>query len=627
LDFGFGILVAGRARSVFIGGFSVMISDKDLLSRQQARQLAQKAKEASRILAGFSQNQIDTVIDAVASAADQEAEILAKMAHEETTYGKTSDKIIKNRFASRDVYRFIQPLRTVGIIGEDSQRKILMVAEPVGVVAAIIPSTNPTSTAIYKVLISLKGRNSIVISPHPSAKKCICHAAEVMTRAAIAAGAPEGTINCMTDVSQEGTQELMQDRNVGVILATGGMGIVRLAYSCGKPAFGVGPGNVPALIERSANIPKAVRDVVTGTTFDNGTLCSSEQSIVCESSIKDQVVEELRKLKAHFLSEQEAIAIAKVVVTPTFGVSPRAVGKPAAYIAQLAGFQVPQDTSVLVAPLKGVGKEYPLSIEKLSPILALYDLPDFSAALETCIKLIRFGGMGHTMSIHSTNDDLIREAAIRVPVFRLIVNSPSTHGSVGLTTGLDPAMTLGCGAVGGNITSDNISPMHLINIKRVAYEIRPAQQVHYSGSFTQSSHDPVQNVTRPFGSLEEKIAGFLDQKGFSRTITTSKPPEPVQTAPAPPAQKKTGPTPVSFGEHKLHPIHPPKTTILANPQVSVNPGTQSNPQIIGPVDFVCEDDVRKALAARKIIAIHKKTIITPAAKDLAFNQNLFKKID
>ncbi len=299
-----------------------------------------------------------------------------------------------------------------------------------GVVAAVLPSTNPTSTAIYKIFISVKGRNSIVLSPHPSAKRCICHAADVMMRAAAAAGAPEGTITCMTDVSQEGTQELLMDRNVSVILATGGMGIVRLAYSCGKPAFGVGPGNVPALIEKSANVTKAVRDILTGKTFDNGLLCSSEQALVCENAVKEQVLVELRKSNVYFLNEAEIQAVGKVVITPTFGVSPKIVGKPAPFIASQAGIQVPSDTRVLLAPLKGVGKEFPLSLEKLSPVLAFYEASDFNAAVELCIRLVRFGGMGHTMSIHSSNRDLILEAGIRIPVFRMIVNSPSTHGSI-----------------------------------------------------------------------------------------------------------------------------------------------------------------------------------------------------
>ncbi|HSP07026.1 MAG TPA: aldehyde dehydrogenase family protein [Acidobacteriota bacterium] len=603
-----------------------MLSDKDLLSRQQARQLAQKAKDASEILATFSQSQIDAVIDAIAQAADREAETLARMAHEETGYGRISDKVIKNHLASRQVYRFIRPLKTVGVIDEDKERKILMIAEPVGVVAAILPSTNPTSTAIYKTLISVKGRNAIVLSPHPAAKKCICHAADVMAKAAVAAGAPEGTISCLTDVSSEGTQELMRDRNVNVILATGGMGIVRLAYSCGKPAFGVGPGNVPSFIERSANVAKGVSDTLTGKTFDLGVLCSSEQALIYESPIRDQVMAELQRWKVHMLSDQEMEALARVMVTPTFGINPKIVGRPAHYIAQQAGFNVPPETTALIAPLKGVGKEYPLSIEKLSPVLALYEVPDFNSGIETAIKLLRFGGMGHTMSFHSTNRDLIVQAGLRVPVFRLVINSPSTHGSVGLTTGLDPAMTLGCGAVGGNITSDNISPFHLINIKRVAFEIREAQKAAPEAVSYPATQNP-----RAAESLTDKISKFLD----TRLGSSPPPPRPAPTqTPAPPVPA-TESNSVRFGEHKIYPIHPPevKAAMIANPQPGPSPVTHDHkpanpgPELIGPVDFVCEDDVRRAIEGHKQIGIHAKTIITPSARDLASNQNVFKKVD
>lgn len=607
-----------------------MLSDKDLLSRQQARQLAQKAKEASQILAGFSQSQIDAVIDAVAQAADREAENLARMAHEETGYGRISDKIIKNHLASREVYRFIRPLKTVGVIDEDTERKILMIAEPVGVVAAILPSTNPTSTAIYKTLISLKGRNAIVLSPHPAAKKCICRAAEVMTKAALSAGAPEGTILCLTDVSSDGTQELMKDRNVNVILATGGMGIVRLAYSSGKPAFGVGPGNVPSFIERSANVEKAVSDTLTGKTFDLGVLCSSEQALIYEAPIRERVMAELNRWKVHFCSEAEMEALARIMITPTFSINPRIVGKPAQFIAQQAGFSVPPETSALIAPLKGVGKEFPLSIEKLSPVLALYEVPDFNAGIETANKLLRFGGMGHTMSFHSTNRDLIIQTGLRVPVFRLVINTPSTHGSVGLTTGLDPAMTLGCGAVGGNITSDNISPLHLINIKRVAFGIREApsaapQPVAYpasQGSQPSSSNHP--------GSLNDRISRFLDQRLGSAPAAKAPAPAPSQVAPAAPPTEPA----VRVGEHKIYPIRPPevKASVMATPHPSSFIHPQNKPdnpgkEMIGPVDFVCEDDVRRALETNKVIGIHAKTIITPSAHDLASNKSVLKRVD
>jgi acetaldehyde dehydrogenase (acetylating) len=416
-------------------------------------------------------------------------------------------------------------------------------------------------------------------------------------------------------VSQEGTQELLMDRNVSVILATGGMGIVRLAYSCGKPAFGVGPGNVPAMIEKSANVPKAVRDILAGKTFDYGLLCSSEQAIVCEASVKEQALAELRKSRVYFLNEDEIQAVGKIVITPTFGVSPKIVGKPAPYIAKMAGIEVPPDTRALIAPLKGVGKDYPLSLEKLSPVLAFYEAADFNAAVELCIRLVRFGGMGHTMSIHSNNRDLIIEAGLRIPVFRMIVNSPSTHGSVGLTTGLDPAMTLGCGAVGGNITSDNISPLHLINIKRVATEIREVK-----ASSMEST--PSANAQASAHTLQEKIHQFLDQKGIKRA-----PNPPATEATTSPAQDGPG---VKMGKHKIYPVQPlessfPKSSVLGNPAISLNPG--NHPQVIGPVDFVCEDDVRQAINKKQTIAIHSKTIITPAAWDLATNQDIFKKID
>jgi len=590
-----------------------MISDKDLFSRQQARTLASKAKEASLILAQFSQAQIDNVIDAVAAAADKEAETLAQMAVDETTYGKASDKVLKNRLASRDVHRYIRPLKTAGVVREDSERKIIEIAEPVGVVAAILPSTNPTSTAIYKVLITLKGRNAIVLSPHPSARRCICHAADIMSKAAVAAGAPEGTINCMTDVSQEGTSELMHDRNVSVILATGGSGIVRLAYSCGKPAYGVGPGNVPAFIERSAYIPKAVQDIITGKTFDYGVLCSSEQSIIFETPIRDQVMAELRKLKAHIMNDAEIEAVGKVVVTPTFGANPKIVGKPAPYIAAQAGITVPPDTSVLIAPLAGVGKEYPLSVEKLSPVLALYEVPDYNAGVELCIKLVRFGGMGHTMAFHSTNQKLIVETGTRVPVFRMVINSPATHGSVGLTTGLVPAMTLGCGAVGGNITSDNISPLHLINIKRVAAEIRPAASL----AKTQTPAPAAPPSRQATSSLEDRIGQFLDEKRINSPV------------PARPSNPGSEAEPHAMGQHKVYPMNPPdpKVAVIPNPQAQIFPNNPKEPPAGPPLDFVCEDDVRQAILRKETISVHSKTIITPSALDLAFNKNIFRKID
>ncbi|MEX2661803.1 MAG: aldehyde dehydrogenase family protein, partial [Vicinamibacterales bacterium] len=448
-------------------------TDRDLASIADARTLARRAKAAAPVLAEYSQQQIDAIVDAMAAAVTPQAEALARLAHEETGYGLVADKIQKNLFASEKIYHFIRPMKTVGVINRFEDRKIVEIAEPFGVVAAIVPTTNPTSTAIFKILISLKARCPIVISPHPSAVRCITRAAEIMHDAARRAGAPEGAINWMTQVTLEGTQELMKAREVAVILATGGMGLVRAAYSAGKPAYGVGPGNAPAYIERSADVVKAVRDIVTGKTFDNGLLCSSENSVVVDAPIVDEVKRQFVANGAHFLSPSEIDLLGKALVTPQRLPSPAFVGRTAAYIAQQVGIAVAPGTRVLIAELAGVGRDYPLSIEKLCPVLSFYVVQDWKEGCERCKQILRYGGMGHTMSIHSRNEQVILEFGLKKPAFRIVVNTPTTLGSIGFTTSLDPSMTLGCGGWGGNITSDNISPKHLLNIKRLAYETSP----------------------------------------------------------------------------------------------------------------------------------------------------------
>src|SRR5712671_3988480 len=449
-------------------------TDRDLASIAEARALARRAKQAALELAEFSQERIDAIVDAMAAAASANAVAFARLAVEETGYGVVEDKIQKNLFASQKVYNFIKPMKTVGVIARHDDRRVIEIAEPFGVVAAVVPSTNPTSTAIYKILISVKARCSVVLSPHPAAVKCITRVAEVMEEAARRAGAPAGTINWMTTVTLEGTQELMKHRDVAVILATGGMGLVRAAYSAGKPAYGVGPGNAPAYIERTANVKKAVRDVITGKTFDNGVLCSSENSVVVDQPIADDVKREFQGQGGYFMNAAEMEALARMLVTPQRLPNPALAGKTAMFIAEKCGITVPSGTRVLIAPLEGVGRDYPLSIEKLCPVLSFYVVRDWREGCERCKQILKYGGMGHTMSIHSKNDQIILEFGLKKPAFRICVNTPTTLGSIGLTTGLDPAMTLGCGGYGGNITSDNISPKHLLNIKRLAYEIAPA---------------------------------------------------------------------------------------------------------------------------------------------------------
>ena len=413
---------------------------------------------------------------AAAEAASDASLELAKLAVEETGYGVLEHKFLKNKFAAVEVYSSIKDMKTVGVIREVPEKKLYEIAEPVGVVAAVIPSTNPTSTAIYKILISLKARNTIVLSPSPGRpsgaswplqKSC--------ARAALAAGAPQGSIECMEHVSIEGTQELMRTRETSVILATGGMGLVRAAYSSGKPAFGVGPGNVPAYIESSADVVKAVRDVITGKSYDNGTLCCSEQALLCDEAISQQVRERVVAEGGAFLTVDQMRAVERVAIMPTRLANPQIVGKSATFIAEKAGVKVPVGTKVLVAELEGVGRDYPLSIEKLSPILAFYVVKDWRDGCERAKEILGYGGMGHTLSIHSQNRDIIMEFGLQKPAFRIIVNSPATHGAVGFSTGLAPAMTLGCGAYGGNITSDNITPLHLINIKRAGVRDSPSR--------------------------------------------------------------------------------------------------------------------------------------------------------
>ncbi len=449
------------------------LRDRDLISIQEARELVSRAAVAQKTFATFSQAQVDAVVDACAEAATAAGEQLARMAVEETGYGNVPDKVIKNRLASVEVHKAIRGMKTVGILREDREKGIVEVATPVGVVAAVIPCTNPTSTAIYKTLISIKARNAVVLSPHPSAARCICESAAVLSRAALKAGAPEGLIGCMAHTTMQGTQELMRHREVGVILATGGTGLVRAAYSSGKPSYGVGPGNVPAYIERTANVRKAVADIIAGKTFDYGTICSSEQAIVCDEQIRDLVLEECRRQGAYFLSAEEAEKVGAMVYKPgATAPNPQIVGKPATMLAEMAGIKVPPQTRVLIARLTEVGREHPLSAEKLSPILAFYSVPNTAAAIALCNKLLRFGGAGHTAAVHTASESVAKEFGQGVPAFRVCVNTASVHGSIGYSTNLFPAMTLGCGALGGNITSDNIGPHHLMNIKRIAWESR-----------------------------------------------------------------------------------------------------------------------------------------------------------
>ena len=451
--------------------------DKDLRSIQEARNLIHKAKEAQAKLAVMTQEQIDAVVKAIADAGYNNREKLAKMANEETGFGRWQDKIVKNAFASKNVYESIKNMKTVGILTDDKTNKVMQVAVPVGVVVGLIPSTNPTSTVIYKALIALKAANSIVFSPHPNALRCIMETVRVVNEAAIAAGCPDGAINVMSVPTIQGTDTLMKHSDVNLILATGGTAMVKAAYSSGTPAIGVGPGNGPAFIEKSANIPLAVKRILDSKTFDNGTICASEQSIIVEACSREAVIAELKKQGAYFLSSEQAEKLSKFIMRPNGTMNPQIVGRSVEYIAKLADLQVPAGTRVLIAEETRVGNNVPYSREKLGPILAFYTEDSWESACERCIEILKLEGAGHTMMIHSENEEIVREFALRKPVSRLLVNTPGALGGIGATTALSPALTLGCGAVGGSSTSDNISPANLLNIRRMAYGVKELEDL------------------------------------------------------------------------------------------------------------------------------------------------------
>ncbi len=456
--------------------------DKDLSSIQEARNLAKKAKEAQLEFKEFNQSQVDKVVKAMVDAGLAASERLAKMAHEETGFGNWQDKKIKNEFATRNVWESIKDLQTVGIIDVQNNGKIVKIVEPMGVVAALIPSTNPTSTIMYKAIISLKGRNGIVASPHPNAIKCTMEAANIIRDAAEKAGAPEGLIQCMSAPTLPGTNALMKDDNIAIILATGSNAMVKAAYSTGNPALGVGSGNVPAFIERTADIAKATADIIYGTSFDNGTLCSSEQAMIVDRPVKEKVIEEAKRNGAYFVSETEKEKLAKVI-EKNGRINPGVVGKAATYIANLAGFEVPSDTKVLIAFCDEVGPQEPLSREKLSPVLAFYTVDGWLEGCHKSIEILRYGGIGHTLSIHSNDKDIIMKFAMEKPAFRIVVNTPSSLGAVGYTTGLMPSLTLGVGTWAGSSVSENVSAKHLVNIKTLAFESNPIHNGHSISSY------------------------------------------------------------------------------------------------------------------------------------------------
>ena len=444
--------------------------DKDLAARQEARMLCAQAENAAKQLRRMTQAQLDTIVEAMARAFAGSAAELAELAVKETGFGNATDKTVKNRFASDTVFAAIRDMKTVGVLKENQQDKLWEIGVPVGVIAAIVPSTNPTSTICYKALIALKSGNAIVFSPHPKALSCSLQAAKIVLQAAENAGAPKGSIGCLSLGAMAGTEELMAAPQVNLILATGGPGMVKAAYSSGKPAIGVGAGNGPAYIHRSANVKQALGCILRSKSFDFGTVCASEQSIIVEKDMEKQVTDVAKTMGFYFMSTDEADKLAKLLFKPNGGLSPDVVGKSAIHLAKIAGFSVPTDTKVLVAMADKVGPKHPYSMEKLCPVLAMFVEENEEAVLQKSLEILHHEGRGHTFCIHAEDKDVIRRFSLEMPVSRFLVNTPAALGGIGYSTGLFPALTLGCGAVGGSSSSNNISPMDLINIRRVAWD-------------------------------------------------------------------------------------------------------------------------------------------------------------
>jgi acetaldehyde dehydrogenase (acetylating) len=621
-----------------------MSADKDLISVQQARDLVEGAYKAQAEIVKFDQAKIDRICEAMSRAALREAARLGAMAVEETGFGIPDDKREKNRFAAEDVWNYFRGLRTVGVVSES--KDVVEIASPRGVVAGIVPSTNPTSTAIFKVLIAIKSRNAIVLSPHPSAARCINETVRVMREAGIKEGLPADAVVCMTTATIEGTEALMKHKQTAVILATGGIGLVRAAYSSGKPAFGVGPGNVPVFIERTADVPKAVQDILTGKTFDNGTICASEQAVVCDAPIEKEVREQFKAQGGHFLSAAEADQLAKVVATPQRSLNPGIVGKSVEVIAKLAGLNVPSGTRCLMVDVGGVGREFPLSMEKLSPILAFYVVDGLTRGAERCYEILRYGGMGHTAGVHTRS----REAAVRfgaeMPASRITVNTPTTHGAIGFSTALPPSMTLGCGSWGGNVTSDNVSPLHLLDIKRVAFEVRPVKSKRpavSASAVTTPAPAPVYAATATpaqpqavaganAGKINrEDIAAIVD-----RFLAGRQPEQPASEARQTRQQPAGSASEVEVEAGSMY-AGPGESGRQQESRPSGNGGrsagdtsraTSAATQSANgnkTVDFVSEDDVKRAIQKGEKIYINAKTIITPAARDIGEPAEIFAK--
>lgn len=482
--------------------------------------LVKRSQAALDEMSNFTQEQVDKICEAIATAGEQNAYPLAKMAVEETKRGIVEDKTTKNMYASENIWNSLRHEKTVGVINEDKEQGLIKIAEPKGVIAGVTPVTNPTSTVIFKTMLALKTRNTIIFGFHPQAQKCCVETGKILQRAAVAAGAPKDAIQWIEEPSLEATNDLMTNPGVQTILATGGPGMVKAAYSSGKPAIGVGPGNGPSYIEKSANIDRAVYDIILSKTFDNGMVCASENSVVVDHEIYDRVKDEFKKWNCYFLNKEEIKKFENHFIDPRRGtVAGPVAGKSAYEIAKLCGVEVPRDTKVIIAEYNGVGREFPLSAEKLSPVFTLYRAKSRDDAFRICTELLDYGGRGHTAGIHSSDDAVIKKFAMKMAACRILVNSPAALGGIGdLYNNMLPSLTLGTGSYGANTFSHNIGAMDLLNIKTVAMRRDnmqwvkvPAKTYFEHNAANYLRHMP--DVHRFFIVTDEGVAdqGFADE--------------------------------------------------------------------------------------------------------------------
>lgn len=487
--------------------------DPDLVSIQQARRMAEAAQAAQAQWAHATQEQVDRVCAAMAAAGEAAAERLGALASAETGYGVPAHKTLKNLLCSRMLWDSIKDVKTVGVIARDDARGLVQIAWPMGVVAALIPSTNPTATAFFKSMIAVKARNAIVIAPHPTAVRCTSEAARLMAEAAESAGAPKGLIACMTEVSLPGTNELLRHRAVSLILATGGTAMVRAAHSVGKPAYGVGPGNVPCYVDRSADIAQAARYLVASKAFDYSVICATEQAAVVDRPVAAEFARRMAAEGAYFVSEEQADALRRTLFYPDGGINAASVGKSPQALAEMAGFSVPPQARILVARLEKVGREEPLSREKLTTVLGWYEVDGWEEGCARCIELIRFGGAGHSVAIHARDENVILAFGLEKPVHRIVVNTLSSLGGVGFTTGVPISMTLGPGGVGGAITGDNISVHHMYTVKNLAYQVRqpPLEVLRSTAAPGTPAAEPVEAVEAAAPSQAQLIEQIVQR--------------------------------------------------------------------------------------------------------------------